>query len=170
MNTLMALTTFSVILGANTWDDQRRLPPGPPPLRRIASLDAAGRIKVQERCFKRVAVLVKGGGQGIQRFVQAPGGPVRAVIAMQPGINQVVYRYVFFTRTTTFDPKFVRVYDDRGRVVDAKDHPRLLQKELNVLVSANGHGVDRLALRQVPPGTLILVLPRPDPSSGPAAQ
>jgi hypothetical protein len=170
MNTLTALTAFSVTLGANTWDDQRRLPNGPPPLARVASLDAAGRIKVQETCCKRVAVWVQGGGQAIQRFVAAPGGQVRVVMAVQPGFNRVVYRHVVYTRTTTFDPKSVRVFDGRGRAVAAKDQPRLLQKPVNVLVSANGHGVDRQALRQVPPGTLILVLPRTEPPSVPAAQ
>jgi hypothetical protein len=61
--------------------------------------------------------------------------------------------------TKAFKAEEIQAYDSAGKKIDAKDLPKMLQKEVLALGSANGKEVDPISLRLVKEGTLIFVFP-----------
>jgi hypothetical protein len=142
MYSVVTVTALSVVLGVPLREVKPRTPQGPAPVKRVAVLDQAGQVRVQETLTKEVTLwnkgpLVKGGTPSSKK--------------------------VTFTRTTAYDPREVQVYDPRGRTVDPKDLPKLLKNPVPVLVSTDGKKVHPFYLRNVKKGTLVLVLPKSKP-------
>src|ERR1043166_279910 len=68
---------------------------------------------------------------------------------------------------TTYDLIAIKVYDVMGKRVDVRELPKLLNKEIVALISKDGLEVDPLHLRLFKEGTLLFLLPLPDPATPP---
>jgi RNA polymerase sigma factor (sigma-70 family) len=74
------------------------------------------------------------------------------------------YRAVAAWDVERYDRREVRVFDARGKEIEAKDWPRLVKGEMMpALVAVDGRPVDPLHLRLIKEGTLVFVLPGPRP-------
>jgi len=74
------------------------------------------------------------------------------------------YRPVFKMRTSRYALREVKAYGTDGRLIDARNLPERLAKQIPVLVSADGRPADPLYLQAIKDNTLILVLPPPKAS------
>jgi hypothetical protein len=136
MITLATIAALSMSSGVNI-DQTDRLPTGPAPVLRVAKVDRAGRITVEE---PMTWTTVKRDSNGDEMQVTFP-----------------------YTQITVYEPTEVRIYDVRGRRVDPSMFPGPRDELVPVFVSADGTGVDLLSLRHVKGATMILILPKTTP-------
>src|SRR5262249_43261001 len=141
MNSVVTVTALSMVLGVPLREVKPR---SPAPVQRRAFLDSAGWVTVQHPRTKPVTV------------------PVGDKARLPPGVK-TVQRYVTYIPSTHYPPGDVKVYDTKGNKVDPKDLPKLLKNPVPVLVSTDGNKVHPYYLRNVKEGTLVLVLPKPQP-------
>jgi hypothetical protein len=85
----------------------------------------------------------------------------------EQGRAVTTYRAVSAWAVERYDRSEVRVFDARGKELDAKEWPRLVKGETLALVAVDGRPVDPLHLRLIKDGTLVFVLPAPRPVVAP---
>jgi RNA polymerase sigma factor (sigma-70 family) len=96
--------------------------------------------------------------------------PVTKVVDGQNVTSYVVTEKVMITN---YDLKDVKISDMKGKRIDAKELPKLLNKEIVALIAKDGIEVDPLHLRLLKEETLLFLLPSPGvqvifpPSAGP---
>jgi hypothetical protein len=73
------------------------------------------------------------------------------------------YEKTEILRTNRYRTDMVKVFDVSGKSINKKEFPQLLKKETVALVSTDVHAADPLNLRLFKEGTLLFVLPSPDP-------
>lgn len=66
--------------------------------------------------------------------------------------------------TAEYDLKDVKVRDVKGKRIEVEELPKLLKKEIVALITKDGFVVDPLHLRLFKDGTLLFLLPLPDPA------
>jgi RNA polymerase sigma factor (sigma-70 family) len=80
--------------------------------------------------------------------------------------GQNVTTYIIKEKVTTavYDLKDVKIVDVKGKPIDVKNLPKLLNKEIAALIAKDGQQVDPLHLRLFNDETLLFLLPLPDPA------
>jgi RNA polymerase sigma factor (sigma-70 family) len=131
---------------------QGRLPAGPAPEQVLVKLAEEGELIV---CRKV---------RGYQ--------PVTTEVTLNDGRKQVAtsYKEAHFDQLAIYDTKTIRVFDTKGKAIDAKELRKRLKGETLVLISADGRPVDPMHLRLYKEDTLVFVIPpqAPRPASGSA--
>jgi RNA polymerase sigma factor (sigma-70 family) len=84
-------------------------------------------------------------------------------VLVTPGTDGKVVVTVPVGRSYTYDPDSLRVFDSKGNKIDEKTLKQLIRGETVALASDHGLAVDPLHFRVLKEGTLVFVLPPPDP-------
>ncbi len=117
-----------------------------PPLAVAAGIDEKGVVYVRDN---------SGNAFTSTGYYEVEEGGQKRLVPVQIKEN------VFTLRTRSLDARAVRAFRTDGKPVPAADLPRLLRKEVTVLVSADGRKVDPFYLEVIRAGTPVLVLPAP---------
>ncbi|HEY7309652.1 MAG TPA: sigma-70 family RNA polymerase sigma factor [Gemmataceae bacterium] len=96
-----------------------------------------------------------------QLSVETPDVGYEPITVMPEGKNYSVtsYQAVYVRRTRHYRPDMLKVYDMKGKRIDAKQLPKLLKKETVALFASTEQAADPLNLRLFKEGTLLFVLP-----------
>jgi RNA polymerase sigma factor (sigma-70 family) len=79
------------------------------------------------------------------------------------GRNVTTYYLKDSVTTTEYELKDVKIRDMKGKSIDPRQLPKLLDTETVALIAKDGTDVDPLHLRLIKDGTLLYLLPIPDP-------
>jgi RNA polymerase sigma factor (sigma-70 family) len=118
---------------------EAQLPSGAAPYQVLARVDKGGRLVVRS-CTNYS-----------EPYTTIPPGG-------KPPITS--YRHVQRVETRRYDEGF-KAHDTHGKPIDAKTLARRLKNETPALASADGKPVDKLHLRLIKDGTIVLILPIP---------
>jgi RNA polymerase sigma factor (sigma-70 family) len=102
------------------------------------------------------------GGKGDEKG-KLPRSRALEQVLVTPGEDGKIVVTVPIGRSYAYDPGSLRVFDSKGNKIDEKTLKGLIRGETVALASDHGLAVDPLHFRVLKEGTLVFVLPPPDP-------